>query len=310
MAEIFGYPIMGGGGTGGSLTVTAPANVTVAVSKDGKTKTKNSGTSGVVVFKGLATGTWTVTMTNGSQTATRTVEITADYSVSIVYFSATINVTYPAGSICTATDGAITLTAPDTTGTWACIVGNTGTWTVSCSDGSRTSADTVDITTDGQPQNVTLSYRLYLVRDGIEQYSFKTDRGTFRHGTYNSKYCYGISSGGNAACIGYIQELFNLTQYKTLTIVMQHLDGWKGGHGSNVWINNTVPTIDVNTNLLSSYIARTAVDLGNSMDAHYTAEHTFTLDISSINQNCYIGVNVSGTSAFTGYFDFSDLYLD
>ena len=46
-----------GGGTGGTLTVTAPANVTVTVSKDGKTKTKNSGTSGVVVFKGLASGT-------------------------------------------------------------------------------------------------------------------------------------------------------------------------------------------------------------------------------------------------------------
>ena len=28
----------GGGGTGGTLTVTAPANVTVTVSKDGKTK--------------------------------------------------------------------------------------------------------------------------------------------------------------------------------------------------------------------------------------------------------------------------------
>ena len=52
----------GSGGSGGTLTVTAPANVTVTISKDGKTKTKNSGTSGVVVFKGLASGTWTVTM--------------------------------------------------------------------------------------------------------------------------------------------------------------------------------------------------------------------------------------------------------
>lgn len=58
-----------GGGTGGTLTVTAPANVTVTVSKDGKTKTKNSGTSGVVVFKGLASGTWTVTITGDGKTA-------------------------------------------------------------------------------------------------------------------------------------------------------------------------------------------------------------------------------------------------
>lgn len=75
----------GGGGTGGALTVTAPANVTVTVSKDGKTKTKNSGASGVVVFKGLETGTWEITITNGTDTATKTVEIKADYSATISF---------------------------------------------------------------------------------------------------------------------------------------------------------------------------------------------------------------------------------
>lgn len=67
----------GSGGAGGTLTVTAPANVTVTVSKDGKTKTKNSGTSGVVVFKGLASGTWTLTITDGSQTSSKPVVVTA-----------------------------------------------------------------------------------------------------------------------------------------------------------------------------------------------------------------------------------------
>ena len=63
----------GSGGSGGTLTVTAPANVTVTVSKDGKTKTKNSGTSGVVVFKGLASGTWILKITDGSQTSSKPV---------------------------------------------------------------------------------------------------------------------------------------------------------------------------------------------------------------------------------------------
>lgn len=75
----------GGGGTGGTLTVTAPANVTVAVSKDGKTKAKNSGTSGVVVFKGLASGTWTVTITGDGKTAQKNVVITTDYSTAISF---------------------------------------------------------------------------------------------------------------------------------------------------------------------------------------------------------------------------------
>lgn len=75
----------GGGGTGGTLTITAPANVTVTVSKDGKTKTKNSGTSGVVVFKGLATGTWTVTITGDDKTAKKSVVIITDYSTAISF---------------------------------------------------------------------------------------------------------------------------------------------------------------------------------------------------------------------------------
>lgn len=74
-----------GGGSGGTLTITAPANVTVTVSKDGKTKTKNSGTSGVVVFKGLASGTWTVTITGDGKTAQKNVVVTTDYSTAISF---------------------------------------------------------------------------------------------------------------------------------------------------------------------------------------------------------------------------------
>lgn len=75
----------GSGGSGGTLTITAPANVTVTVSKDGKTKTKNSGTSGVVVFKGLASGTWTVTITGDDKTAKKSVVIITDYSTAISF---------------------------------------------------------------------------------------------------------------------------------------------------------------------------------------------------------------------------------
>ena len=156
----------GGGGSGGTLTVTAPANVTVTVSKDGKTKTKNSGTSGVVVFKGLASGTWTLTITDGSQTSSKPVVVTADYSTVIAFFAATINITYPAGSTCTCSDGTTTLSAPDTSGTWACIVPNAGTWTAAATDGVENTSETVSITTDGQIVAIELSYLLWLYKSG------------------------------------------------------------------------------------------------------------------------------------------------
>lgn len=156
----------GGGGTGGTLTVTAPANVTVTVSKDGKTKTKNSGTSGVVVFKGLASGTWTLTITDGSQTSSKPVVVTADYSTVIAFFAATINITYPAGSTCTCSDGTTTISAPDTSGTWTCIVPNAGTWTAAATDGVESTSESVSITTDGQIVAIELSYLLWLYKSG------------------------------------------------------------------------------------------------------------------------------------------------
>ena len=154
------YGFGASGGTGGTLTVTAPANVTVTVSKDGKSKIKNSGTSGVVVFKGLASGTWTVTITSDGKTAQKNVVVTTDYSTVIAFFAATINITYPAGSTCTCSDGTTTLSAPDTSGTWACIVPNAGTWTVSSTDGDKSKSADVVIITNGQTESVTLLYHL------------------------------------------------------------------------------------------------------------------------------------------------------
>lgn len=75
----------GGGGSGGTLTITAPANVTVTITKDGKAKIKTSGTSGVVVFKGLEAGAWTVTITGDDKTAKKSVVIITDYSTAISF---------------------------------------------------------------------------------------------------------------------------------------------------------------------------------------------------------------------------------
>lgn len=162
MVPLYGFG-GGGGGTGATLTVAAPAGCTVTISKDGKSKTKVAGSDGVAVFKGLATGEWTVTITDGEQTAQKTVTITTDYATAMSFFTATINVTYPAGSTCTATDGVTTLTAPDTSGTWACVVSNAGTWTVSLSNGF---SETVTISANGETQSLN---KWYLYNRGDER---------------------------------------------------------------------------------------------------------------------------------------------
>ena len=164
----------GGGGSGGTLTVTGIAGHTVTATKDGKTYTRTFNSSGVAVFKGLSTGTWTLTMTGDGQTATRTVDVNADYAITITYFSATINITYPATSTCVVTNSGGQTVASDTntgssTRTWTATVGATGTYTVTATatDGSgKSKSTTVSITADGQSKSVKLTYETYYYNKG------------------------------------------------------------------------------------------------------------------------------------------------
>lgn len=163
-------PLYGFGGSGGSpnksiIIVAAPTGSTVTCKMGSTTKTASE-KNGTWTFSGLDIGTWTVTATKGSSIATQDVDITrltVEY-VTITYFSATINVTYPAGSTCTCSDGTTTLTAPNTSGSWTCIVYNAGTWTVTSTSGTETDSKAVTITTDGQSTSVELSYALFLFK--------------------------------------------------------------------------------------------------------------------------------------------------
>ena len=165
----------GGGGSGATLVVSSPANVSVTVSKDDKSYTKNSGSLGSTTFKGLATGTWTVTISGNGQTATKTIEITADYAITIAFFSASINITYPATSTCVVTNSSGQTVASDTntgssTKTWTATVNATGTYTVTATatDGSgKSKSQSVSITTDGQSESVTLNYYLAVLENGV-----------------------------------------------------------------------------------------------------------------------------------------------
>ena len=167
----------GGGGSGGMLTVTGIAGHTVTATKDGKTYTRTFNSGGVAVFKGLSTGTWTLTMSGNGQTATRTVEITADYSLTIAYFSATIKVTYPAKSKCVIKNSSVTQVASDTnTGTsaktWTATVNAKGTYTVTATatDGSgKTKSTAVSITAEGQVETVVLVYETVLWEAGSDK---------------------------------------------------------------------------------------------------------------------------------------------
>ena len=203
-----------GGGSGCILTITAVASETVTISKNGKSKSKTADSKGVAVFRGLDTGKWTITIVRGGVPITRVVAVTADYSVAIPLFAATINITYPAGSTCTCSDGTTTLSAPDTSGTWACIVPNAGTWTVSSTDGDKSKSADVVITTDGQTESVTLLYITYLFKDG-ETYDSLT--GGWQGTVNTEKQALQLYASAGKTANAWTKSKVDMTDYSTIS---------------------------------------------------------------------------------------------
>nr|DAM31949.1 MAG TPA: hypothetical protein [Caudoviricetes sp.] len=226
-------PLYGFGGSGGSpnksiIIVAAPTGSTVTCKMGSTTKTASE-KNGTWTFSGLDIGTWTITATKGSSIATQDVDITrltVEY-VTITYFSATINVTYPAGSTCTCSDGTTTLTAPNTSGSWTCIVYNAGTWTATATDGDKSKSADVVITTDGQTESVTLLYITHLFNNGDT-----CDAITGGWGTGATSAGSASISGQQISIVAYAGKTFScgpknkidVSEYKALSVTVDSID--------------------------------------------------------------------------------------
>lgn len=80
------------------------------------------------------------------------------YEATYYYFTATIDVTYPAGATLTCECDGVKYTAETTTGVYQFKVHKVGTWTIKAMDGDESESTTVTIMTDGQSESVELSF--------------------------------------------------------------------------------------------------------------------------------------------------------
>ena len=300
----------GGGGSGATLVVSSPVNVSVTVSKDDKSYTKNSGSMGSTTFKGLATGTWTVTISGNGQTATKTIEITADYAITLAFFSATINITYPANSTCVVTNSGGQTVASDTNTdssakTWTATVGATGTYTITATatDGSgKNKSQSVEITSDGQSVDVALSYRYYFIQNGslvrtptsVEGASYSKEGNIVK-----------ISCVNNRDGAVYFQEV-DVSSFSTLVCELGATSkSWRGNNIPGVGISNNVPSISGSAVTSSVSYAL----LGNSTDIPMGA---YTCDITKVTVSGYVWVSIGNGTSIGGNAGLyiSNLYLE
>lgn len=91
-----------------------------------------------------------------------------------------ICVTYPSGSTCTATNGTITLSASNTSGSYVFQIpqptSTPETWTVTCTNGSKTKSTTASITT--QYQYVVVILRYSRLPEGYQEVEYLESDGT------------------------------------------------------------------------------------------------------------------------------------
>lgn len=168
---------------------------------------------------------------------------------------AIIGVTYPSGSVCTCTNGTLTLTAKDTTGKALFIIPSAGTWTVTAVSGSKSTSKAVSITAEGQVETVTLSYALIVFNNGDQDTEVTggiTKDGYSLKGynsTNNSQVTIGdtivlkgVAPGGATSTdrnglVG-TANIIDISNYTTLR-VKGTVTGWASGAAVYIGVNTT-----------------------------------------------------------------------
>lgn len=211
---------------------------------------------------------------------------------------AAIGVTYPSGSVCTCTNGTLTLTAKGTGGKAIFVIPSAGTWTVKAVSGSKSASKTVSITAEGQVETVTLMYELVLFNNGVVSgYAWgSSNNNGYGDGKVSDGliYLYGYTWDNNISLqpgwgeIG-ISSAIDLSDYSTLKVHLNKIDNADG-----------TAKIQVGTTALGDNTATKNVTL--------TAGTTTSLNISSITGNKYISLYAQSDTGTYGnmikaYFD-------
>lgn len=280
--------VLSGGQTGATLTVTSSGAGTITVSNTslGKSYSKSVTAGGSAVFKGLATGTWVVKLTDGSKTSTKNITITSDYSTSIAYFSATISITYPAKSKCVVKNSSGTTIASDTntgssTKKWTATVNATGTYTVTATatDGSgKSKSQSVSITADGQSVSVVLSYATFLFDNGAVV-PFSKQVSTNSTVSIGDTILFGGSGEGyGRGAVAYTTSKIDLTEYNSVVFegAFTHVIN---SNAARSMVGVTTQTPHPNNGMDKLFAASAYLDVQNK---------SWSVDISSLTGTYYV----------------------
>ena len=204
---------------------------------------------------------------------------------------AVIGATYPAGSICTCSNGSKTLTTKDTSGKALFVIPSAGTWTVKAIKGSQSASKAVSITAEGQVETVTLMFETILFDNGvigdIKWDASKVDDTTYCTNSVSdviwlsgTVYDNGLIFVAPSATRG-ISSAIDLTNYNKVNVRVKQ-----------VLSNTGTAKIYVGTSALGDQIATANIALADGQIS--------SLDISSVTGSKYISIYVRPTGGTYG----------
>ena len=208
-------------------------------------------------------------------------------------FSATINITYPAGSTCMVTNYKKTWTAPNTTGSWTFKANEVGYYTVKAVSGSKSNEEEVLITAEGQVATVTLTFEMILFDGGDKTGVTGGWAYTITNSGYGSADVRGDNltvgttlywlpgrgwNGGGtdqADRDGYAhtKKKIDVTKYNTITAVSKYADGHLTVGNASVALKVGTVSLDISA-LTGSYEVR----LGDTV----SGDHCSKVEISKL----------------------------
>ena len=205
-------------------------------------------------------------------------------------FSATINITYPAGSTCTVTNYKKTWTAPNTSGSWTFKANEVGYYTVKAVSGNKSREEEVLITAEGQIKNVELVYEFVLYDNGIMQ-----NGGVVKSIDHESVY------GSNSAVVKngflYISVANNLT----LANGFRSVNAISGGKYSKLKVRVSNVSGDAYFRLAAkktsdpyNYAGEDSSDEYAVLNKTSFTDGEYALDISAVKESAYYGAWIWG----------------
>ena len=168
-----------------------------------------------------------------------------------------------------------------------------GTWAVTATDGTNTKTQEVNITVEGQGENVELNYGLYLFKAGtgiLTGYSVTSieSNGNFSNTDYIE---WATTLQTNIGNEFQFQPAVNFSQYKTLFIDLQCTGRYSSSQTAVVIAitEKFRPTEGMSTwNTLSK--------VSTKNDSYNTNRHTVLIDVTAITSSSYVTIYAFGIS--------------